>query len=187
MTEVETAAPAVPAWRYRIGLGLFIAGNVLLVASPTLIPAFGLNAGYVGVGVIVAEIVALSSVFFLGWAGLKQLKDKMFAFLKARPGVPPVDRFRHYLGIFLTFPLSLGLDVLAFVLVLVAYGRTTPEDPFPVVWGLTHGTLGWAVAALFIGGYVSMIGGIFVLGGHWWGRFQALFVWQAPDDTATAP
>lgn len=174
----QPAAPAIPAWRYKTGLGLFVLGNILVVLSLVVAPALGVSAAYIGIAVIVSEVITLCSVFFLGWSGLKQLKSQMLAFLKFNPDAPPVGRFRHNLGIWMTFVLPMALDVAAIVLVFVNYARATPADPFPLIWGLNHGQLGWTVAGLFIASYISLVAGTFVLGDHWWGRFREVFVWQ---------
>ena len=175
--QVPASEQVLPGWRYKAGLGMFIFGNIVFFASP-LVTVLGLNAVHIGTAVILAEITIWTSVFFLGWRGLKQLKNKMFGFLKYDPEAPPVSRFRHDLGIFLTFILSFALEILAFVLMIVAYARATPADPFPLVWGLNYAQLGWAVGGLFMGGYVSLVVGLLVLGDHWWGRFRELFMWQ---------
>ena len=179
-TNADHSEP-IPAWRYRAGLGLFTLGTVLVVASPMLIPALGLNPAYIAVAIFFSEVITFSSVIFLGWRGLKQLKDKLFSFLKFDPAAPPVGRTRHRLGLFFVFGLSLILDLLGIALVFVAYARATPADPFPAIWGLGHEQIGWALAGLFAGSYVALVVGLILLGDNWWGRFQELFVWQGPD------
>ncbi len=90
MSASPTAeAPPVPAWRYKAGLFLFIIGNVLTLTSPVVVPALGLNAALIAAVVIVGEILVLSSVFFIGWRGMKELKGKMLGYLKWHPGPGP--------------------------------------------------------------------------------------------------
>ena len=188
--EPQTAKTAasdkpIPAWRYNTGLGLFIFGNILFFASPVVVPALGLSATYIAVGIIAAEVIMFSSAFFLGWSGMKQLKDKMLGFFKYKPEAQPVSRFRHDLGIFLVFVLAMALDLAGIALVFIAFAQTTPADPFPIVLGLNYDQLAWIVAGLFIGAYVSLVVGLFVLGDHWWGRFRDLMVWQPPEAAST--
>ncbi len=176
--STAAAAKPIPAWRYKTGLGLFILGNIGAIAAPILLPILGVNAAYIPVGMIAAELVILSSVLFLGWSGLKQLKNKMFGYFKANPDAPPVGQSRHRLGIIMTFVLPLGLEILAVLLVFVSVARVTPADPFPVVGGLGYDAQVWTFAGLFIASFVIFVAGLFVLGDHWWGRFCELFVWQ---------
>lgn len=154
----------------------------MLFSSPVIVPALGFSPAVIGIAVVVAEVLTFSSVFFLGWSGLKQLKSKLFGFFKYDPTAAPVGRARHRVGLFLTFFLSLLLDLLGIGLVFLAYEKATPADPFPTILGLDHDALGWAVASLFIGSYVALVAGLTLLGDHWWGRFRELFVWQGESD-----
>ena len=176
-----TADGPVSPWRYRLGLALFVLGNILFIGAPLVIPALGFSASYIAVGLVGAEVITFSSVLFLGWSGLKQLKNKLFRFFKHDAAAPPVSRTRHNAGLFLVFFLSLVMEVLGVMLVLIAFAKTTREDPFPLVLGLGFEALGWTVAALFIGSYIAMIAGLLLLGDHWWGRFRELFVWQGGE------
>jgi hypothetical protein len=84
-TRNADASPT-PAWRYRAGLSLFIIGNVATLTSLVVVPALGMNVAYLGATVIVGEVLVLSSVFFIGWRGMKELKGKMLNYLKRHPG-----------------------------------------------------------------------------------------------------
>ena len=173
--------PPVPAWRYKAGLYLFIIGNVVTLASPVVVPALGLNAVYIGAAVIVGEVLVLSSVFFIGWRGMKELQGKILAYIKWHPGAKPVSRFRFRLGMFLTFMLAVVLNYLAFLLMIFAYANAAPADPFPATWGIPYDSLGWTVGGLFFGGEISLLAGLFVLGDEWWERFRGLFIWRGAE------
>jgi hypothetical protein len=177
----DAADKPIPTWRYASGLTLFALGHIVLFAAPIAVPALGLSSGYIAVAIVIAEVIATSSVFFLGWGGIKDLKNKLFRFFKYDASAPPVGQRRHNVGLFLVFFLSLALEVLGVVLVFIAFARTTREDPFPLVLGLGFEQLGWTVAILFIGSYVSLVTGLVLLGDHWWGRFRELFVWQGGE------
>ncbi len=182
MSASPTAeAPPVPAWRYKAGLFLFIIGNVLTLTSPVVVPALGLNAALIAAVVIVGEILVLSSVFFIGWRGMKELKGKMLGYLKWHPGAKPVGRFRFRLGMFLTFMLAVVLNYLAFLLLIFAYAGATPADPFPTTWGIPYDYLGWTVSALFVAGEISLFAGLYVLGEEWWKRSRDLFIWREAE------
>ena len=174
-------APPVPAWRYKAGLSLFIIGNVLTLTSPIVVPALGLNAALIAAVVIVGEVLTLSSVFFIGWRGLRELRGKMLAYLKWRPGAKLVGRVRFRLGMFLTFMLAAVLNYLAFLLMIFAYVNATPADPFPTTWGIPYDYLGWTVSALFVAGEISLFAGLYVLGEEWWKRSRDLFIWREAE------
>jgi hypothetical protein len=177
----SAADKPVPAWRYASGLTLFVLGHIVLFAAPIAVPALGFSSAYIAVVIVLAEVITTSSVFFLGWDGIKDLKNKLFRLFKYDASAPPVGRTRHNVGLFLVFFLSLALEVLGVVLVFIAFARTTREDPFPLVLGLDFEQLGWTVATLFIGSYIALIAGLVLLGDHWWGRFRELFVWQGSE------
>lgn len=181
MTHTQTSVTALQTmsrWRYRVGLSLFIAGNALCLSAP-LLPAFGVNLGVVGGVIVAGEIAATGSIFFLGKEGFKHLKKKLFKFLKPREG--PISGARHRIGVGLLIFNVLSLWA-AVTLVLVAYSRTTLDNPFPIVFGLNFEQQGTTFLALFFGGEAAFIAAIYVLGAEWWERFKQLFQYhgQAP-------
>ena len=174
MNQIQTSDTAPQTWRYRIGLTLFIIGNAIVVSSP-LLPVLGVNLGFVGGIIVAGEVAATGSIFFLGKEGFKHLKKKLFKFLKPRE--QPISRARHRIGVGLLIFNLLSLWV-AVTLVLVAYSRTTLENPFPIVFGLNFEQQGTTFLALFFGGEAAFIAAIYVLGAEWWERFKQLFQYQ---------
>ena len=180
--ENKPAEDFTRSWRYKVGLGLFIIGQVGLVIG-LLLPVLGLapggKAGLVGVLIIGGELVSLASIVFLGKEGFKAIKSKIFAFVKTGY-TEPVGRARHTIGILLL----LTHVVMGYIMVLYAwsaFGATTAEDPMPAIWGLNFAEQGSLYFNLFLIGEVSFLISLYVLGADWWGRFRGIFLWQETE------
>ena len=185
MSASENQSTDMPAkdftgtWRYKVGLFMIIAGNLVILVALVL-PLLGVGAGIVGTMVLAGEIVSLGSIAFLGKEGFKAIKAKAFAFVKAGYAAR-VGRVRHYFGIVL-----LCTNVLTtFILMLyawTAFDATTPENPMPAIWGLDFAQQASLVFWLFLIGEIPFLVAIYVLGADWWGKFRRIFVWEAPVD-----
>lgn len=188
MTTPENGPPDKPAedftksWRYKVGLALIILGNGGLIVG-LLLPVLGLapvgHAGIVGLLIVGGEVVSLSSIVFLGKAGFKAIKSKIFGVVKAGY-IAKVSPLRHYIGI----ALLLTNVVTHYTFALYAwdaFGATTPETPLPVVWGLDFAQQETLVSWLFFGGEICFLLAIYVLGADWWERVRKVFVWQEPE------
>ena len=163
------------SWRYKVGLGLFIFGHVILVLG-LFSPVLGIGAGKAGAIVVGGEVIGLTSIAFLGKEGFKAIKAKLFGSLKAGY-VAPVGRKRHYIGIAL---LCTGV-LTTYITVLYAWAAfkaTTPENPIPVIWGLEFAQQEALVIWLFLIGEISFLISIYVLGADWWEKFRNIFVWK---------
>ena len=186
MNTAENPSKELPAedftrtWRYKIGLGLIIFGHVILVAG-ILLPMLGLASGSLaGVLVVGGEVVALTSIVFLGKAGFLAIKSKVFAFVKTSY-IGPVSPARHYIGIAL---LCTNI-ITTYLMVLYAYdafAATTAADPIPRVWGLDFTEQRSLFFNLFLIGEISFLIAIYVLGADWWGKFRRIFVWEAQEE-----
>ena len=166
-----------PSFRYRLGLGVFILGNVLAI-SGLLLPALGLAKGSM-VGVIAVmlgagEVISLASIFFLGKEGFKELKSKLFGLFKRVPSGRPISHRRHRVGC--TFlALNVLLQFAALVFPIASHFGTTSGGEFPMVFGLgREDQLSWFVG-LLVAAEVLFFAGVYTLGADWWARFQALF------------
>ncbi len=190
MSTPETRPENQPAedfsrtWRYKIGLGLIIIGNVGIVIG-LLLPVLGLapgghgHAGFVGVLIVGGELLSLSSIVFLGKEGFKAIKSKAFAFVKTGY-TEHVGRARHTIGIVLLLTHVLT----GYIMVLYAwsaFGATTAEDPMPAIWGLNFAEQGSLYFNLFLIGELSFLVSLYVLGADWWERFRNIFVWKRPN------
>lgn len=177
-----TDRPSPPTtWRYKLGLGVFAVGNLLAV-SGLVLPALGLATGRM-VGVIAVmlgagEVLSLSSIFFLGKAGFKELKSKLFAVMKRTPSGEPISQRRFRVGCTL-LAFHVALQFAALVFPVASHYGVSVQGAFPEVLGLgREDQLGWFVG-LLAAAEVLFFAGLYTLGGDWWDRFQSLF---APPD-----
>jgi hypothetical protein len=174
--EPETPKPA-PTLRYRLGLGVFVIGNVLATTG-LLLPALGLAQGRM-VGVIAVmlaagEIVSLSSIFLLGKEGFKELKSRLFAALKRTPSGEPITRRRHGVGASL-LALHVAVQLAALVFPIASHYGVVADGTFPTVLGLgREDQLKWFVGLLATS-ELLFFAGVYTLGADWWGRFRELF------------
>ncbi len=130
------------------------------------IPFMGLHPGLAAtiMGLLTIggpEIMILLAVLFLGKETLSYYKHKLYQrFFKKRKH-KPVSKFRYYLGlvIFLASPTPLYLN---------AYGsHLLPSDE-----QLRHFVL--------MGADLVFVLSFFILGGNFWEKFKALFIWNYP-------
>ncbi len=166
------------SWRYKVGLSLIILGHAALLLG-LLAPVMGLAGGaFAGALIVGGEVVSLSSIVFLGKAGFVAIKSKVFAFLKAGYA-GPVSAARHYIGIILALT-NVATTYLTAFYAWVAFESSTPEEPLPIIFGMTFDEQGTFVLTLFLVGEMSFLVSIYVLGADWWERFRSVFVWHGP-------
>ena len=150
--------------RLMLGAVIFVAGQL----APLLIP-FVVNSalpatwkttlsGLLLLGV--PELAILASVVVLGKAGFNELKSWLFGLFK-RTFIPSkVSRRRYYVGLIL-------------LLIPVLLGWTSPYL-FQVVPDLTRYRL-----IIAISGDVLLVMGLYLMGGQFWDKLRALFVYDA--------
>ncbi len=171
------ASDTPPSFRYRLGLAVFIVGNLLAVTG-LLLPVFGFAKGRM-VGVIAVmlgagEVISLASIFFLGKEGFKELKSKLFGVFKRVPSGEPISRRRHRLGCTL-LALNVLLQFAALVFPIASHYGVASDGTFPKVLGLDRSEqLQWFVG-LLAAAEVLFFAGVYALGADWWARFRALF------------
>ena len=171
-------APKAPATlRYRLGLGVFVVGNLLAVTG-LILPAMGFATGRM-VGVIAVmlaagEIISLSSIFLLGKQGFKELKSRLFAVLKRTPSGEPVSHRRHRVGASLLV-LHVVAQFAALLFPIASHYGVATDGTFPTVLGLPREEqLKWFVALLATS-EILFFAGVYTLGEDWWERFRELF------------
>lgn len=165
--------------RYKLGLILIIVGNLIIVLSALVFPFIGVGAGTIGALVLGGEGLSLLSIVFLGKEGFKAIKSKIFGAVKAGY-VGNVSRTRHQIGIFL-FVISVLNNYIIAVYAWVVFGKTTPENPFPEVWGLSFQGQENLVFWVFLIFELAFLSSIYILGAEWWGRFRNIFVWKGEE------
>lgn len=169
--------------RFRAGLTLIIVGHATLVLALVL-PSIGLVSSVVGGFLAVAgESLSLASIAFLGMQGFKLIKSKVFRFASS-VFESPVGRARHALGIGL-FLSSILANYVIMLYGWAAFRSATPQEPWPVLWGLDYGQQATLVHWMAIVSEGAFLCAIYVLGARWWERFRMLFVYAEEAGSGT--
>ncbi len=161
---MSLAKPDLKIWRFRCGIFFF----VLSLISPVLIPlvnATGLPvelktalSGLLVVGI--PQLLTFLAIVFLGKSGFNYIKGRMFGFLKRYALPSTVSRTRYHLG-------------LAMFLVPLLFSWLAPYAP-----QLLPGYEAHRFAVNFTGDLL-LLTSLFVLGGDFWDKVRALFVYEA--------
>ena len=178
-SQKTTTEDFTKTWRYKIGLFIFIVGNLGVLAAMPLGVFLGFSIATVGAIVVGSEVLATASIFFLGKDGFIAIKNKIVAATKSTY-TAPVGRTRHRIGI----ALLLTKVVTTYIMMIYAWDAFAiagAEGPAAPVWGLNIEEQGSLVWHLFLAGEISFLVSIYVLGADWWGKFRSIFVWQQPE------
>jgi hypothetical protein len=178
MAEAGTPRKKIPAWRYKVGLGMFVVGNLMVPLSPAF-TAVGLPASYIPVVIVAGEVMIFGAIPFLGKQGFLELKNKVKALFKRKPveELEPVSHWRHILGLILVFVTPFLLLATATFFGYSSYSGATLAQPFPEIWGIAFEEQRAFFLTLMIGSELSGLVGLVLLGGLWWEQFRKLFVW----------
>ena len=161
--ERVTAKPPAAGWRFRLGVGIFVVG----FASPLLIPLVTASdlstqwktilSGALAVGI--PEVFRLAAVAIMGKSGFDYMKERFFGFIKKHGPLERVSRTRYRIGLVMfALPLLLGW-----------------AGPY-----FLHHIPGYEAHRLVVGaiGDVLLVSSLFVLGGEFWDKVRALFLWN---------
>ena len=153
-----------PGWRYQTGLSFF----VLAVISPAFAPLVAFTdlstewkatiAGFLLVGG--PEIFTVAAIAFLGKSGFNQLKLKLYSVLRRHAPKREVSRARYYIGLTM---------LLLPVVLFWAIGYLPQLIPYYLAYRLPIN-----LTADFV-----FIASFFVLGGDFWDKVRALFLYTA--------
>ena len=175
-----TSTDYTKTWRYKVGLFMFIVGNLGVLAAMPVGLALGFGAATIGAVVVGSEVLATASIVLLGMQGFKAIKNKIVSAVKVSY-TAPAGRTRHRIGI----ALLLAKVVTTYTMMIYAWDAfavAKSEGPAAAVWGLDIAQQGDLVFYLFLIGEISFLVAIYVLGADWWGKFRRIFVWEAPAD-----
>jgi hypothetical protein len=162
--DANTTEPSQPGWRFRLGVSLFALGLVCPVFVP-LVAATGLSAQWKTIlsGILmlgVPELLWVVAVAVMGKEGFDFIKARMFGFLKRHAVPRTVSRTRYRIGLVL------------FLLPLL-FGWLAPYGP-----GAIPGYEAQRLA-VNLAGDLLLLTSLFVLGGDFWEKLRALFVYDA--------
>jgi hypothetical protein len=151
------------SWRFRTGAGLIVIGWICplfipLVTNSTL-PVEWKTALSGFLLVVGPEALSLLAIAILGKDGFNYLKEKVFALLRRAAPTAKVSRTRYRAG-------------LAIWALLFVYGSFVWYAPH-LVPGYSENRIALNLTADFL-----FIASLFVLGGNFWEKFRALFVYD---------
>lgn len=159
--EEKATGQVVTTWRVKAGIGVFVLSIVMPMAGIPLVAAVNLStaatASVSGVLLVGAEILGLGAIALMGKDGYAFLKNSVARFFKQFGPPQTVGRRRYTIGLIL-FALPLLFGWLS-----VYIGSWIPyysDNPLP-----------FAVA-----GDILLLTSLFVLGGDFWDKIQALFI-----------
>jgi hypothetical protein len=151
-------------WRFRLGLTILIAGWL----SPLLIPVVTrtslatewktIISGLLAVGI--PEVFTVAAIAIMGKSGYNLIKERIFSFLKRHGPPDRVSLTRYRIGLVM------------FVLPIV-FGWLGPYG--------AHQIPGYEAHRLTVNiiGDVMLMSSLFVLGGDFWDKVRALFIYKA--------
>ncbi|MDH6234198.1 phosphoglycerol transferase MdoB-like AlkP superfamily enzyme [Mesorhizobium soli] len=147
-------------WRFKCGVALLVLAIALVLAIP-LLAAFGLPpatlAAITGAVFIINKLLLILIIALVGKAGFQELKNILASYVPHVKKVGPIGPVRHATGLAM-FWIPLTWSVL--------------EPYIDYFWpGLRPNK--WAYQ---LGGDLIFVAGIFVLGGNFWEKVQALFI-----------
>jgi hypothetical protein len=164
MAEVAQADVPAAGWRLKLGVVLFALSIVLPVLGVPLVATIGLSAGAVATvsGALLggSEVLGLVAIAVMGKSGYSYIKNRVFGFLKQYGPPAEVGRTRYTIGLMMfTVP--------------VAFGWLSPylSDRIP-------GYLGNEFTYAIVGDLL-LLASLIVLGGNFWDKVRALFIYGA--------
>jgi hypothetical protein len=164
MQTNKTSTYNPTGWRFRLGLTFFALGWIcplfvpLVTSSSLSTETKTLLSGLLIIGV--PEIFSVISIVFLGKDGFNYVKEKIFTFLKRVVPQGEVSRFRYRIGLFMLF-----LHVIYANLIFYSPHLIKGYDENSMVMNMCADVL--------------FIVTLFVLGGNFWEKLRALFIYDA--------
>ena len=162
--NMKRAPKLTKDWKYYTGMSCMVC-SLILPLMGFLVPLLDLpvpiTAGIIGaLAVGGPEIMILLGVLLLGKKTAQYYKEKFFAFFKRRPGPhKKVSKGRYYFGLVMLWGSVLPLYLAGF------FPQTMPADEDVKYF-------------ILVGADLIFVLSFFVLGGDFWDKFKALFVWE---------
>jgi hypothetical protein len=162
--EVGSRDQPAAGWCLKAGILLFAFSIILPIVGIPFVAGLGLSGTMVtsvsGALLIGAELFGVAAVAVMGKPGYLYIKSRAFSFLKQYGPAREVSRTRYKIGLVL-------------FCAPVLFGWLSPyfSDLIP---GFMQNPLPYAVG----GGDLILLGSLFVLGGDFWDKIRALFVYS---------
>lgn len=157
----KSATTAIPGWRLKFGILIFILSIVLPLAGIPLLTSLDLSktiSASISGGLLVgAEVLGIVAVAVMGKPGYLMIKNHVIGFLKQYGPPRKVGPVRYRIG-------------LAMFLIPILFGWVSiyVADYIP---GFVDHPLAFAIA-----GDALLLASLFVLGGDFWDKVRALFI-----------
>ena len=165
MTD-QASAPQQPAagWRFKLGIAIFVLSILVPVAGVPTVAALGLSATMTasvsGALLITAEVLGLVAVAVMGKPGYAYIKTRVLKVLKRYGPPQKVGRLRYNIGL-----------VMFWVPIVFGWVSVYVADYIP---GFAQIPRPYALV-----GDLLVITSLFVLGGDFWDKLSAPFVYDA--------
>jgi hypothetical protein len=163
---MNNAEQPPPGWRFQVGILFFVLGLLSPLCIP-LVTASGLSttwkttlSGLFMLGI--PELFWLVAAAIMGKPGFNYLKAKVFGAFKRYALPERVSRTRYRLGLFM-------------LVIPLLYGWLEPYVA-PLISGYAKHQIFLAIA-----GDVLLLASLFVLGGEFWDKLRALFIYEAKE------
>lgn len=161
--NMSNIAKPVVNWRLKLGVAVFILSILLPVVGISLLPTFELSttmAASLTTGLLVsAEVMGILAIAIMGKPGYVYIKSHLFGFLRRFGPPQKVSRRRYNFGLIM-FVLPILFGWLSIYL----------ADYIPV-YESHH--LTYAIV-----GDIMFLVSLFVLGGDFWDKIRALFIYS---------
>ena len=161
--DASTAAEPAVGWRLKLGVAIFVISILLPVAGIPLVAALGLSgtltASVSGALLVGAEVLGVLAVAVMGKPGYLFIKSRVLGVLKQYGPPKEVGRARYNIGLVMfVLPILFG-----WVTLYLSEWIPNLEDN---------------VFAYAIGGDLLLLASLFVLGGDFWDKIRALFIYS---------
>jgi hypothetical protein len=162
--QANTSVQAVSSWRMKLGVVLFLLSIALPLLGIPIVATFGLSttmtASVSGALLIGAEVLGLLAIAVMGKSGFAFIKNRIFGFLKQHGPPEDVSQHRYIIGL-----------VMFSVPIIFGWISIYVSDLIP---GYTSNPLPYAIV-----GDLLLLMSLIVLGGNFWDKIRALFIYDA--------
>jgi hypothetical protein len=161
--DASTTAQPAMGWRLKLGVAIFVLSILLPVAGIPLVATLDLSgtvtASVSGVLLVGAEVLGVLAVAVMGKPGYIYIKNRVFGLFRRYGPPEEVSRARYNIGL-----------VMFILPILFGWVTLYVSDWIP---NLKENTFAYA-----IGGDMLLLASLFVLGGDFWDKIRALFVYS---------
>jgi uncharacterized membrane protein len=170
--DASIAAEPPAGWRLKLGVAVFVLSVLLPAAGIPLVASLGLSATVTasvsGALLVGAEVLGVLAVASMGKPGYLFIKSRVFGLLRRYGPPKEVSRLRYNIGL-----------VMFILPILFGWVTLYVADLIP--------KFADNMFAYAIGGDLLLLASLFVLGGDFWDKIRALFVYSDKVCSETKP